>query len=125
MDIMSLNSVWFFGAALPPIIWAAYRFFWSRYARPKARSRVVLGAVLAFSLGATPALLVWEALVTGTVSCRRCSDGFFSVYDAPFGYWLNVAILYLVAIAFLSGLVFSISFLARGSRHSDKNPSNH
>ncbi|MCC8786807.1 hypothetical protein QYG63_02865 [Xanthomonas euvesicatoria] len=103
--------------AIPPMMWVAYRFFWKRYAKPKIRSRLVLGSVLSFCLGVIPALMVWQALVAGTVPCRNCAAGLFAASHDPFQYWLTVLVLYAAAIMCLAGFVFSIVSIMRWSRH--------
>ncbi|MBO9738485.1 hypothetical protein J7432_05455 [Xanthomonas axonopodis pv. begoniae] len=115
MEISSLDYI-FFCAAFP-MIWAAYRFFWSRYAKPKVRSRLVLASVLSLCMGTAPALMVWQALAVGTVPCRRCAGGFFAASHDPLLYWLTVLLLYATATTFSAGFVFSIASIMRWSRH--------
>ncbi|MEA9581417.1 hypothetical protein VC218_21760 [Xanthomonas nasturtii] len=115
MEISSLDYVLVFAAF--PMILVAYRFFWSRYAKPKVRSRLVLSSLLSLCMGITPALMVWQALVVGTVSCRRCAGGYFTDSHDPFSYWLTVLLLYTAAIMFSAGFLFSITLITRWSRH--------
>ncbi|SBV35260.1 membrane hypothetical protein [uncultured Stenotrophomonas sp.] len=117
MENFWLYQGWIWAASLL-MIWATQRFFWQRYAKPKARSGLILTGFLSFGLGGTPAVMAWHALAIGEAPCRRCSAGVFTVADAPLAYWLTVAFMYLAAIMFLSGLAFSVHAFVRWSRYA-------
>jgi len=98
--------------------WAFWRWFWCRYAKPSTRSAAAWASFVAFVFSCFPAIIVLNALVTGTVPClaRRCGSVMYSVVSEPFSYWLRVSILALIGLFFLSGALFGLSKSLGGRR---------